>query len=76
MAALGAWLWQLMGRRGQPLIARVAVLALCLVNPMTYRALYWGHPEELLCAAMVVAALFTTWLTVFDDETPKLVSPL
>jgi hypothetical protein len=57
VAALGGWLWQLMGRRGQPLTARLAVLALCLVNPMTFRALYWGHPEELLCAALAVAAI-------------------
>jgi Glycosyltransferase family 87 len=57
MAALGAWLWQLMGSRGQPVIARLAVLALCLVNPMIFRTLFWGHPEELLCAALGVAAI-------------------
>src|SRR3979409_994922 len=56
MAALGAWVCHAVGGPARPLIARVAVLALCLVNPMTFRALYWGHPEELLCAAMVVAA--------------------
>src|SRR5438105_5680685 len=39
LAALGAWLWQAMGRRGQPLLARVGAVALCVVGPLTFKAL-------------------------------------
>jgi Glycosyltransferase family 87 len=57
LALLAGWLWQLMGRRRQPLVARAAVVALCLASPMTFKTLYWGHPEELLGAALCVGAL-------------------
>jgi hypothetical protein len=57
VAWLGAWLWRLMAARGQSVLARVAVLAVCLVSPMTFRALFWGHPEELLGAALCVGAV-------------------
>lgn len=57
LALLAAWLWQLMARRGQSLIARAAAVALVLASPMTFKSLFWGHPEELLGAAMCVASL-------------------
>jgi hypothetical protein len=57
LALLAAWLWQLMARRGQSLVARAAVVALILASPMTFKSLFWGHPEELLGAAMCVASL-------------------
>ena len=38
-------------------LARAAVLGLCVVNPISYRALELGHPEELLAAVLCVAAL-------------------
>jgi hypothetical protein len=57
LALLAAWLWQLMERRGQSLIARAAVVVVVLASPMTFKSLFWGHPEELLGAAMCVASL-------------------
>lgn len=57
VALLGGWLWRLMAARGQSVLARVAVLAICLVSPMTFKALFWGHPEELLGAALCVGAV-------------------
>lgn len=36
---------------------RALVLALCVVNPITLRALEIGHPEELLCGALAIGAL-------------------
>src|SRR5207302_1113379 len=38
-------------------IARLAVVALALASPVTFKALYFGHPEELLGAAMCAGAL-------------------
>jgi hypothetical protein len=57
VALLGAWLWRLMAARGQSVLARVAVLAICLVSPMTFKALFWGHPEEMLAAALCAGAI-------------------
>ena len=36
---------------------RALAIALCLVNPATFAALRGGHPEELLAAALCVAAV-------------------
>jgi glycosyl transferase family 87 len=41
-----------LGRLGQGLIA-----VLFVANPLTVEALQWGHPEELLTAALAVAAV-------------------
>jgi hypothetical protein len=57
LAWLAGWLWQLMARRGQSVIARLFVVGICLASPMTFKALSWGHPEELLAAAMCVGAV-------------------
>jgi hypothetical protein len=52
-ALLGAWLARRAGTRA----AAVAVLAVAALNPLSYRALMIGHPEELLGAALCVAAV-------------------
>jgi glycosyl transferase family 87 len=57
LALLAGWLWQMMARRGQSVVARLFVVGLCLASPMTFKALSWGHPEELLAAAMCVGAV-------------------
>jgi hypothetical protein len=57
LALLAGWLWQLMARRGQSVVARLLVVGICLASPMTFKALSWGHPEELLTAAMCVGAV-------------------
>ena len=43
--------------RGGGLLAATAAVALCAANPITYRVLQIGHPEELLGAALCVAAV-------------------
>jgi len=57
VAALGVWLARDLRRGGRGLLAALAALALCVANPITYRALQLGHPEEILGAALCVAAV-------------------
>jgi hypothetical protein len=45
---------RLMARRSQPFRAQLAVTALLVAGPLTFSALKWGHPEELLAAALCV----------------------
>jgi hypothetical protein len=56
VAALVLWLRRLMADRERETLAAAAIVAVCLVNLPTLRALHWGHPEELLCGALVVGA--------------------
>ena len=56
-AALGVWLAADMRRRGLPTLARAVALGVCVANPLTLSALEYGHPEELLGAALCVAAV-------------------
>jgi hypothetical protein len=56
-AAFGVWLVADMRRRGAPPLARAVALGLCVANPLTLSALEVGHPEELLGAALCVAAV-------------------
>jgi 4-amino-4-deoxy-L-arabinose transferase-like glycosyltransferase len=44
-------------RTGQTPLAAAIVVALAAAGPMTVNALTWGHPEELLGAALCVAAV-------------------
>jgi hypothetical protein len=53
-AALGVGLVRRM--RGG-LLPQIAVLALCVANPLTFAALHWGHPEEPLAGALCVGAV-------------------
>jgi hypothetical protein len=56
-AALGVWLAsRIRAQRTRPLAAWLA-LALCVANPLTLGALELGHPDELLGAALCVAAV-------------------
>ncbi len=57
IGALGVWLAADLRRAGGGLVAATAVVALCAANPITYRVLQIGHPEELLGAALCVAAV-------------------
>lgn len=54
---LGVWLVAQLRTRGRGLTARACVLALCVANPITYEALSYGHPEEVLGAALCVGAV-------------------
>jgi hypothetical protein len=57
LGALGLWLAQDMRRRGVPLPARVGVVALYACSPALLDAVFYGHPEEPLGAALAVAAV-------------------
>jgi Glycosyltransferase family 87 len=60
LAALGVWLAvEMRERRSAPWLACVTVLALAVLGPMNWHALGTGHPEELLGAALCVAAVLT-----------------
>lgn len=56
---LGLYLAHLARRRGVPPLGQALIAGLCLVNPLTIGALEIGHPEELLTAALAVAAIAT-----------------
>jgi hypothetical protein len=57
LAALGVWLATRMRHDGARLVACALVLALAVLGPMNWHALHAGHPEELLGAALCVAAV-------------------
>jgi hypothetical protein len=61
LSALGVWLARELRRRGGSLPAAAAAVLLCAANPVSYKALGFGHPEELLgsalCAIAVLLAL-------------------
>ena len=57
LAWLGVTLVRRMQERGCPPGARAIVLGLCVVNPVTFRALEIGHPEELLAAGLAIGAV-------------------
>ncbi len=57
IAALGVWLARNLRRAGGSVLAATVALLLCAANPITYRVLAIGHPEELLGAALCVAAV-------------------
>ena len=46
-----------MMRAGRPWTIWALLAAACLVNPLTYQAAYWGHPEEVLAAVLAVGAV-------------------
>jgi hypothetical protein len=54
---LGMALARLLAERGQPAAVQGLALGLAVINPVTFRALHWGHPEELLAAALCVGAV-------------------
>lgn len=54
---LGLYLAAIARRRGAGLPSQALIAILCLVNPLTFEALEYGHPEEILTAALAVAAV-------------------
>ena len=65
VAVLGIFLVRRLDGRARSRGVRALVLGLCVVNPITIRALEIGHPEELLCAAFAIGAL----LAAIDGRT-------
>jgi hypothetical protein len=69
VAYVGVVLW-LMRRieAHRPQVIAAVIGGLVLVNPAVVRAIHWGHPEDLLCAALLLAAALTAasrdwWVT-------------
>jgi hypothetical protein len=58
---IALWLANVALDRGAPRVACVLLAAGLLVNPLTYRALALGHPEEALTAVLCVAAIVTAF---------------
>lgn len=54
---LAVYLARVMARRGSPWMLCVLVPGAVVVNPLTYQALRYGHPEEILGGALCVAAV-------------------
>jgi hypothetical protein len=63
---LAVWLALTLIRRGRPWTLWALVSAAVLINPLTYQAVRYGHPEEVLaaalCAGAVLAAGRRRWL--------------
>jgi hypothetical protein len=57
LGALGLWLAIDMRRRGVPLLVRVGLVALFASAPVLLQAVFYGHPEEPLGAALCIAAV-------------------
>ncbi|HWN72550.1 MAG TPA: glycosyltransferase 87 family protein, partial [Solirubrobacterales bacterium] len=55
--ACGLYVAAVAGRRGASRLTQVLLASLFLVNPLTTAALGAGHPEEVLTAALAVAAV-------------------
>ena len=55
--ALGFWLAGRLRARGGSPGARIVAVLLCVANPLTLPAFQIGHPEELLGAALCIAAV-------------------
>jgi hypothetical protein len=57
LALLAVHVGLTMARRGRSWMAWTVIPAALLVNPLTYNALTFGHPEEALTAALCVGAV-------------------
>jgi hypothetical protein len=57
LALLAVWTVRAMVRRGRPRLGAFLVPAAVLAGPLTYAALKYGHPEELLGAALCVGGV-------------------
>lgn len=57
VAALALWLARLARARGSSRAGQWAIVLVALLNPLVSSAIALGHPEELMTASLVVAAL-------------------
>jgi hypothetical protein len=57
LVALALYLRRRVLARGLPVAAALLVGLLTVLNPGTFRSLHWGHPEEILGAALCVGAI-------------------
>jgi hypothetical protein len=56
---VGLYLGRIAARRGAPQLTQILLPLLFLLNPITFEALETGHPEEILTAALAIAAIAT-----------------
>jgi hypothetical protein len=54
---LGLWLARALAEGGRSSATCALVAGICLLNPVTFSALYYGHPEEMLGGALCVGAV-------------------
>jgi len=54
---VGLYLSRVAARRGVGRLAQASIAVLFLLNPLTFEAIENGHPEEILTAALAVAAV-------------------
>lgn len=54
---VGLYLARIAARRGAGRLTQALIAALVLLNPLTFEAIENGHPEEILTAALAVAAV-------------------
>jgi Glycosyltransferase family 87 len=54
---LGLALARMLAERGQSTAVQGLVAGLAVINPLTFKALHWGHPEDLLAAALCIGAV-------------------
>jgi hypothetical protein len=57
---LAVYLAMTMMRRGRPWTLWALLAAACLINPLTYQAAFYGHPEEMLAAVLAVGAVIAS----------------
>jgi hypothetical protein len=55
--AFGITLARFAAARGRGLLACTAIVVLSIVNPVSLRAIHFGHPEEILGAALLAGAM-------------------
>jgi hypothetical protein len=67
VGGVGLWLARGMRAEGRPIVARASVVGLCVLVPTLLDAIFFGHPEEPLGAALCVSAVLLA-----DDEDPAL----
>lgn len=53
---LGIYLARVAGERGAGTLFRAILIVVCIINPLTFKAMETGHPEELLAAALVIGS--------------------
>ena len=57
LGLVAVWLARFAGRRGAGRPAQILIVGVVLLNPLVDSALYWGHPEEILTAALGTGAI-------------------
>lgn len=55
--AFGIFLARFAATRGRSVLACSAIVVLAIVNPVTLRAIHFGHPEEMVGAALLAGAM-------------------